>query len=855
MILKKYSIFSMAIILIFASFGFSEKASAAFFYPSNGAEFQQALDDANLGDEIVLTAGTTYIGDFVLPYKSTGSGYVTIRSSMLDQMPEGKRVTPADANKMPKIRAANIYSAAISTGISGGNPAHHYKLLGLEVVRLPGAGLNYNLIDLSTEDTTSLSEVPHDIIIDRSYVHGLDGAMTRRGLFLNSKDTEITNSYFSKFFDDGADSQAILGIGGPGGYLISNNYLEAAGENIMFGGGDPSIINLVPSDIVIENNHIFKPLSWKGNEPGVVKNLLELKNAKNVIIRNNILENNWPAGQGGTAVLFTVRNQDGTAPWSTVEDVLFEYNIIKNVPSAVTILVSDDESNSQSEKNITIRNNFIQFDPTHNGNDRTFAIMTGQLNGDPGENIIIEHNTSIRYGSAGEYYTPYIYFGDEAGGFLDGIDINNNIEAMTSPLTIWAGLLWVGQVDGVAPEDGIDTLNHVAYNNNWSYSKNVITTGGNSIDYPLTSSYVNDIEAVGFEDVGNEIFKLANNSPFKGDSTTPGTDPGVNWDELMSRTENVVSGDYSENPPQDTTPPSVSITAPSASTTVSGSTVTVSANASDNVGVAGVQFQLNGSNLGAEDTQAPYSIVWDTTQVTNGSYTLTAIARDAAHNTTTSSSVNVNVNNVTPPSSGGGGGGGGSRNTSPTVPTSNASSRLINSNGTYYLIQNGQKKGVTSPGILNSCGFEFKDAMQATAADSSLPINSLLLPCGGSLVKSYEDPTVYLVSNGKRYAFTSASVFAGMGYKFSSVLIVTNPELQALQRGVDLTNPDLAHLPQTNININGTIYWIDLTGKKQPYPSLEVYNSWNVDNDFSNVVPANSADLALPTGGSVIPRM
>jgi YD repeat-containing protein len=102
-------------------------------------------------------------------------------------------------------------------------------------------------------------------------------------------------------------------------------------------------------------------------------------------------------------------------------------------------------------------------------------------------------------------------------------------------------------------------------------------------------------------------------------------------------------------PAADTTPPSVSMTAPAAGATVSGASVTVSANATDNVGVAGVQFRLDGANLNAEDTTAPYSITWNSTTATNGSHTLTAIARDAAGNTTTATTVTVTVSNATPP--------------------------------------------------------------------------------------------------------------------------------------------------------------------------------------------------------------
>ncbi len=97
----------------------------------------------------------------------------------------------------------------------------------------------------------------------------------------------------------------------------------------------------------------------------------------------------------------------------------------------------------------------------------------------------------------------------------------------------------------------------------------------------------------------------------------------------------------------DTTPPSsVVVTAPSAGATVSGTLTPVSATAVDETGIAGVQFKLDGNNLGVEDTTSPYSIIWDTTGATNGSHTLSAVARDAANNTATSSGVVVTVSNV-----------------------------------------------------------------------------------------------------------------------------------------------------------------------------------------------------------------
>jgi chitinase len=126
----------------------------------------------------------------------------------------------------------------------------------------------------------------------------------------------------------------------------------------------------------------------------------------------------------------------------------------------------------------------------------------------------------------------------------------------------------------------------------------------------------------------------------------PVTIAAVARDAAGNRSTSSVSVTVSNSTP-DATPPAVSLTSPANGATVSG-TVSVSANASDNVGVVGVQFQLNGANLGAEVTSAPYSYSWNTTTGANGSSTIAAVARDAAGNRSTSS-VTVTVSNAAPP--------------------------------------------------------------------------------------------------------------------------------------------------------------------------------------------------------------
>jgi hypothetical protein len=136
--------------------------------------------------------------------------------------------------------------------------------------------------------------------------------------------------------------------------------------------------------------------------------------------------------------------------------------------------------------------------------------------------------------------------------------------------------------------------------------------------------------------------------------TLVGRENGVKVDKVLLLSDTCVPTGTGSNceAVTDTTPPTVSVTSPTNGATVSGSSVAVSANASDNVGVSGVQFKLDGANIGSEDITSPYSIAWNSTTVSNSSHTLTATARDAAGNQSTSSAVALTVNNITAPKPG-----------------------------------------------------------------------------------------------------------------------------------------------------------------------------------------------------------
>jgi hypothetical protein len=88
---------------------------------------------------------------------------------------------------------------------------------------------------------------------------------------------------------------------------------ERVRENIIFGGSDPEIAGLVPSDITVRGNLVTKDLAWKAIR-FQVKNLFELKNARRVVVDGNVFEYSWTSGQEGSGIVITVRNQSGKLP-------------------------------------------------------------------------------------------------------------------------------------------------------------------------------------------------------------------------------------------------------------------------------------------------------------------------------------------------------------------------------------------------------------------------------------------------------------------------------------------------------------------------------------------------------------
>jgi hypothetical protein len=335
-----------------------------------GGNLQAALNSANCGDTIQLQAGATFTGLFTFPAKSCNdSNWIIVRTSAPDSAlpPEGTRLTPcyAGVSSLPgrppfnctsttNVTAKLVMSAVEESGpIVFASGANHYRLLGLEVTRQQGAPLVTSLVSIQPQGTMD------NIVFDRVWMHGTAQDETTRGVELvGGTYVAIVDSFFTDFHcvaRTGActDAQAILGGLGSnpmGPYQILDNFLEASGENILFGGGRATIS---PADIEIRGNHMFKPLTWMKGQPGyvggadgnpfVVKNLFELKNAQRVLLDGNIMEDTWGGfSQAGFGILLTPRNQPDRSggnlcPECQVTDVTIRYTIISHVGAGLQI--------------------------------------------------------------------------------------------------------------------------------------------------------------------------------------------------------------------------------------------------------------------------------------------------------------------------------------------------------------------------------------------------------------------------------------------------------------------------------------------------------------------------------------
>ena len=615
---------------------------AATIYVAEGGDLQAALNSAQPGDTILLEEGAEFVGSFVLPAK-VGNQWITLRSAAPDTvLPRtGTRIRPSQAPLLARLRSPNA-DAALRTAPG----AHHWRIAYLEFrANFQGNGDIVQIGDGSSAQN-SLDRVPHDIVLSHLYVHGDPAWGQKRGIALNGAAVTIRDSHISDCKGVGQDTQAIGGWNGPGPYTIENNYLEAAGENVMFGGADPAIANLVADGITFRGNYLSRPMAWRdpilrtpvitsasreaggslpdgtyayrvvadglargtatptviirstasaesvvtatggasairirwqavsgatgyrvfGRTSGGqtlswavtatefvdtgaagttapvptaigtvwnVKNIFELKNARNVLVENNVMENHWKEGQPGFAIVLTPRNSNGGCNWCVVENVRFQYNLIRNIAAGINVLGFDSRPTRQTRNITFVHNVFTKMSTSLGGNGRLLQMDAGP------RDISIEHNTVDSNGSS----VVYVVGGTAADPTeVYGFRMIGNVARHGTYGIFGANFAY-----------GYDIISH--YFPGGELEDNCLF-GAPSSRYPppIIVSCPPPFEAH-FVNTAAEDYTLRPESPLRG-AVSDGSDIGADFPTLRERTRYVRPGD----PPSINTPPSPGFT-------------------------------------------------------------------------------------------------------------------------------------------------------------------------------------------------------------------------------------------------------------------------------------------------------
>ncbi len=379
-----------------------------------GGDLQSALDGVACGDEVVIDAGALFSGNFSTPLIHCAAYPVLVRSSAISSLPAGTQVLQSQANRMPTISTPNNMGVLVfAEGASG------WYFAGINFTVARGVQGLWNLIPLSA-GATNVSQLPSNITFDRVLVHGND-QMCVRGFLADAVNFTLINSQVYDFIHNTQDTQAVLAYNSPGPFLIANNYLEATGENIMFGGGGtPTIAGNIPSDITVRLNNLNKLPEWY-HQPAPcngtgetacydVKNNFECKDCQRVLVDSNIMSYAFVQGQGECAIINIFSG-------FSAFDVTLSNNLCQFAGGGFSL----NGFATTSTARVLWRNNLIQGISPAWGNTQGGCLEVAG----PSLDVTIDHNTCINNGSDGVANSAFI--GDNPPSTNIGFSYTNNI--------------------------------------------------------------------------------------------------------------------------------------------------------------------------------------------------------------------------------------------------------------------------------------------------------------------------------------------------------------------------------------------------------------------------------------------
>jgi hypothetical protein len=538
---------------------------------SAGGDPQAAINTAQCGDTIELQAGATFTGMMQLPAKQCDDQHwIVIRTSAPDSAlpPEGQRLTPCYAGvaslpNRPAYACPNPHNvlAKLSRSVNMGsgpviflNGANHYRLIGLEITRPVDKVPVVALISPGQDATAD------HIVIDRSWIHGTAQDETRRGVALRgTTHVAVVDSYLNDFHctsvtgtcTDSSTMGGGTGNNASGIWKIENNFLEAAGENILFGGAASTI---VPSDITIRHNHFYKVPQWQRGAPGfvggyggnpfVVKNLFEIKNGIRILLEGNILEYSWGGfSQSGQTVLITPRNasdprtgQTNQCPICEATDITIRYNKISHSGAGINIAnVAVSNFGAHAGERYSIHDLVVDDinGAKYLGGGGLFLVMNYWPN-QTLNNLSIRHVTGFPdvkghvMGIANSLTYPQMY----------GFNFSDNL-VIVPTYPIWSA----GGINSCAISDVPITVIATCFKT-YTFDHNVFV--GATAAFPASkwptgnffTSAIGNVALVNYSGGSGGDYHLQANSPYKG-KASDGRDPGCDIDALNAELQGV----------------------------------------------------------------------------------------------------------------------------------------------------------------------------------------------------------------------------------------------------------------------------------------------------------------------------
>ncbi|HEX6973418.1 MAG TPA: hypothetical protein VF147_03400 [Vicinamibacterales bacterium] len=325
-----------------------------------------------------------------------------------------------------------------------------------------------------------------------------------------------------------ASPEAIATLDGTGAVTISWPAVPAATEYRVYGRGAQywTVTGTSFTDTGVAGRSGAVPT--ERGDVWQVKNVFELKNARRVTVEYNIFENNWQEAQPGYAILFTPRNQDGACPWCVVEDVTFQYNVVRHTASGINLSGYDWPNVSAQTNNVRIRHNvFYDISTKKYGGAGWFLLI-----GDGPRDITVDHNTIDFDGTT----MVYAWGGtSSAPRQITGFSFTNN-----------AGRHNQYGINGASYAPGMSTIG--AYFPGGIVAGNWIQ-GGTASRYPVGNLFSGTYVAA-FVDVANGDYRPSSGSVLLSGSTD-GTPIGADLGVLNAGVLRVTEGNATPRP----TPP------------------------------------------------------------------------------------------------------------------------------------------------------------------------------------------------------------------------------------------------------------------------------------------------------------